>query len=268
MPFGEVFIEERNNNWNTPYLFNGKELDEETGSYYYGARYYNPRESIFISVDPLFEKTGTPYQYTYQNPIRFTDPTGMEGEEVKEPPIKEIRYFRDNTGEYFWNKNQDAYEHYSSGQDGYSYYEGMYSVDESKKPVGDYSMILQDGKEGELAIKDIVEERNYTDVSREDVGRTITLEYSSRNQIRSEVFAREKGEKNVKILRNSQIEPRSKSDIISGITVKTKTYIETRDYGSSFNNSTTPTTNDAKNDMIKFGAEKLVEFLQSLIKKR
>ena len=30
-PFGEVFIEERNNTWNTPYLFNAKELDEETG---------------------------------------------------------------------------------------------------------------------------------------------------------------------------------------------------------------------------------------------
>ncbi|PQL91270.1 hypothetical protein [Apibacter adventoris] len=28
----------------------------------------------------MFEKTGTPYQYTYQNPIRYTDPTGMEGE--------------------------------------------------------------------------------------------------------------------------------------------------------------------------------------------
>jgi hypothetical protein len=31
LPFGEVFIEERNNSWNTPYLFNSKELDEETG---------------------------------------------------------------------------------------------------------------------------------------------------------------------------------------------------------------------------------------------
>ena len=73
VPFGEVFIEERNNSWNTPYLFNGKELDEETGLYYYGARYYNPRESIFLSVDPMFEKTMTPYQYAYQNPIRFID---------------------------------------------------------------------------------------------------------------------------------------------------------------------------------------------------
>ena len=31
-------FEERNNIWNTPYLFNAKEFDEETGMYYYGAR--------------------------------------------------------------------------------------------------------------------------------------------------------------------------------------------------------------------------------------
>ena len=31
VPFGEVFVEERNNIWNTPYLFNAKEFDEETG---------------------------------------------------------------------------------------------------------------------------------------------------------------------------------------------------------------------------------------------
>ena len=39
VPFGEVFIEERNSIWNTPYLFNAKEVDEEPGLYYYGARY-------------------------------------------------------------------------------------------------------------------------------------------------------------------------------------------------------------------------------------
>ena len=53
VPFGEVFVEERNNTWNTPYLFNAKELDEETGMYYYGARYYDPRVSLWISADPI-----------------------------------------------------------------------------------------------------------------------------------------------------------------------------------------------------------------------
>ena len=36
-----------------PYLFNGKELDTETGLYYYGARYYDPRVSLWLNVDPL-----------------------------------------------------------------------------------------------------------------------------------------------------------------------------------------------------------------------
>ena len=39
--YGEIFVEERNGTWNTPYLFNGKELDEETGLYYLQSRYYD-----------------------------------------------------------------------------------------------------------------------------------------------------------------------------------------------------------------------------------
>nr|WP_293531213.1 RHS repeat-associated core domain-containing protein [Prevotella sp.] len=49
-------FEERNNIWNTPYLFNAKEFDEETGLYYYGARYYDPRLSLWMSTDPMQEK--------------------------------------------------------------------------------------------------------------------------------------------------------------------------------------------------------------------
>ncbi|KAA5535575.1 RHS repeat-associated core domain-containing protein [Paenimyroides baculatum] len=45
--------------------------------YYYGARYYDPRISIFVSVDPLAEQTMEPYLYAGNNPIRYTDPTGM-----------------------------------------------------------------------------------------------------------------------------------------------------------------------------------------------
>ena len=78
VPFGEIFIEERNNTWNTPYLFNAKEYDEETGMYYYGARYYDPRISLWMSVDPLAEKNHdlSPYNYTANNPIRYIDPDG------------------------------------------------------------------------------------------------------------------------------------------------------------------------------------------------
>ena len=75
---GEVFVEERNNIWNTPYLFNAKEFDEETGLYYYGARYYDPRLSLWISTDALKEKTPnvSPYIYTDNNPIIYIDPDG------------------------------------------------------------------------------------------------------------------------------------------------------------------------------------------------
>jgi RHS repeat-associated protein len=35
-----------------PYLFTSKELDEETGLYYFGARYYDPRTSLWVIADP------------------------------------------------------------------------------------------------------------------------------------------------------------------------------------------------------------------------
>ena len=93
VPFGEVFIEERNNVWNTPYLFNAKEFDEETGMYYYGARYYGPRLSLWISTDPqslqyLFSST---YCYSMNNPIKYVDP---DGEAVKPAGNSELQMIR------------------------------------------------------------------------------------------------------------------------------------------------------------------------------
>ena len=78
VPFNEVFIEERNNTWNTPYLFNAKEFDEETGMYYYGARYYEPRLSLWMSADPLEEDYPnlSAYGYCHNNPIILYDPDG------------------------------------------------------------------------------------------------------------------------------------------------------------------------------------------------
>lgn len=81
LPFGETMAQQLGSNYyNSPYKFNGKELDEETGLYYYGARYYDPRTSIWLSVDPLAEKflAWSPYNFTFNNPIRFLDPNGKE----------------------------------------------------------------------------------------------------------------------------------------------------------------------------------------------
>jgi RHS repeat-associated protein len=86
-PFGEV-ISEYTPYWHggkiPDYLFNGKELDEETGMYYYEARYYNP--PMFISRDPLFEKKPfmSPYAYCRNNPLIFIDPNGEDEYEFDE----------------------------------------------------------------------------------------------------------------------------------------------------------------------------------------
>jgi len=61
-------------------------VDGETGNYYYGARYYDPKLSTFISVDPLAEMTMSAYGYCYNNPVNLVDPTGMAGEDPIDPP--------------------------------------------------------------------------------------------------------------------------------------------------------------------------------------
>jgi RHS repeat-associated protein len=90
IPYGEIFVEERNGSWNSPYLFNSKELDEETGLYYYGARYLNPTNGMWLSTDPLFEKyVGmSPYNYCVGNPVKLVDPDGRDAIYIVFPDYK------------------------------------------------------------------------------------------------------------------------------------------------------------------------------------
>ena len=78
LPFGELLVDEHRNSHNTRYKYNGKEFDQETGNYYYGARYYDPKTSLWLSVDPLAEKYNewSPYNYTLNNPVKYVDPDG------------------------------------------------------------------------------------------------------------------------------------------------------------------------------------------------
>ena len=67
------------------YRFTGKELDDETGLHYFGARYYDSATGRFVSVDPLIlDKTEKIINYPQQlnaygyptNPYNFTDKNG------------------------------------------------------------------------------------------------------------------------------------------------------------------------------------------------
>ncbi|EFA98220.1 RHS repeat domain-containing protein [Hoylesella timonensis] len=78
LPYGELLVDEHSSSEELPYKFNGKEFDEETGLYYYGARYMNPNTSLWYGVDALTEKNPnvTGYCYTFNNPIKLLDPDG------------------------------------------------------------------------------------------------------------------------------------------------------------------------------------------------
>ena len=64
-----------------PFVFTGKERDEETGYGYFGARYMDHElMTSWLSVDPLADKYPniSPYAYCAWNPIKLVDPDGRE----------------------------------------------------------------------------------------------------------------------------------------------------------------------------------------------
>jgi RHS repeat-associated protein len=62
------------------YKYNGKERQDETGEYDYGARFYDPVIARWTSIDPLAEVHDdlTPYNYVLNNPINFGDRMGLD----------------------------------------------------------------------------------------------------------------------------------------------------------------------------------------------
>ena len=106
-PYGELWIEEVAAGLDKlPFRFTGKEMDEETGLYYYGARYLDPKYSRWLSGDPALSdyipnapiddeskkhNENLPgmggvynivnmhlYHYAGNNPVKYTDPDGRE----------------------------------------------------------------------------------------------------------------------------------------------------------------------------------------------
>ena len=66
--------------WFYPFVFTGKERDEETGYGYFGARYMDHELMTgWLSVDPMSDKypSISPYAYCAWNPVKLVDPDGM-----------------------------------------------------------------------------------------------------------------------------------------------------------------------------------------------
>lgn len=95
-PTGETWVDERSETQRTPFLFSGKELDEETGLSYFGYRYYDARQGQWISADPIldemlslrkleehnlgpkaFHLSGQIYAYVANDPLDYIDPNGL-----------------------------------------------------------------------------------------------------------------------------------------------------------------------------------------------
>ena len=101
-----------------PYRFTGKELDSETGLYYYGARYLDAKYSRWISTDPALKYYVSPdydgssggifnsvnlnlYHYGNNNPIKYVDPDGRDAlhAELRQGNFKERGWFSKNIDE-------------------------------------------------------------------------------------------------------------------------------------------------------------------------
>jgi RHS repeat-associated protein len=118
------------NNIQRDYLFTGKELDRDTGFYYFGARYLDPRTSNWLSTDPIlgdYLKRGASgaspfnlglYTYAWNNPFVVKDPDGretfslrkeVEREHVSQMKFEdELRYGADQAVSR-WHYNSPAY---------------------------------------------------------------------------------------------------------------------------------------------------------------
>jgi RHS repeat-associated protein len=113
LPFGETLVDEHTNSYNSPFKYNGKEFDEETGNYYYSSRYYDPKLSIFLSVDEHYFNypSFSPYAYTFQNPIIHIDPDGRDGirvvdDENKTITVKAVYYVQTEKSTYYTTKGK------------------------------------------------------------------------------------------------------------------------------------------------------------------
>lgn len=89
-------------------FYTGKEIDPDTGLYYFNARWYDPDLGRFITEDPI--KDGTNWHvYCRNNPLKYVDPTGLEpDEDLLDEEIDYYTEINDFDGDYYDNDEGGA----------------------------------------------------------------------------------------------------------------------------------------------------------------
>jgi RHS repeat-associated protein len=87
-PFGTTAFQAKNSSVRSAakrYRFAGRERDEESGLYYFKARYFACWLGRWLNCDPAGMVDGSNlYVYTRNNPVRFTDAEGMQVKDLSE----------------------------------------------------------------------------------------------------------------------------------------------------------------------------------------
>lgn len=150
-PFGDEYSS-TGSNYNN-YRFTGKEYDQSTGFYYFGARYYFPKIGRFITPDPIMGTGGLNlnepislnlYNYAKDNPLKYIDPSGN-----REMTAREVEIAR----QIMVKAEQSYFREKSRAHDGVRYTGGSWPEDIAADRIEPVSL---EGLPGELSLKYMV----------------------------------------------------------------------------------------------------------------
>jgi len=204
-PFGlsiEALSYQRFGGKGNDFLYNSFELqsDLDLGLYDYLTRFYDPVLGRFINIDPAADlmRRHSPYNYAFDNPLRFIDPDGMmptqstdcpDGCDEEDSQQQEQQQQEQNQNE---NKdNRSLLEKFAGGKGGLNIFTGIRQIifgheavangegdlkeGDAVLEIGNENEVREDGiilvGEGDNGVKELTKAKNTEEVNADDLSR-------------------------------------------------------------------------------------------------